>query len=513
MKTETLFGLYALLACVSLVAQQVIDPLESLREIRASGPSGTVVQASGGLTGPGDVRLLDASGAVLAATALPMQHPMWVACTAVAPCRYLIGGTGFDASSGARVGWMARVEVPDAADAVSVVGSVVHADVWPVEAVIADRSLVFIDGKTRRILATPVGHTVFADLPQAQVVATTAALPSLSMPGGVAAARLHLSASGSVHYVCLRGRSEQGVITQTGGGWACTPMADVGSVNDPFVANGFFGFEVKAPPQAQGLEVRDLAQLHAAACQPGWCTVPPIPFLVQRPEASVVVKFTGAPTGDLRVHPTLRYGKPLSISDIALGNIHMPKIMMLPADRWGLRADARCLSGNQQRIAVLSLAVRGPDGTDPVVHNVGPNGQQAFLDAQATFAFDFASGNVLDGIGAGLWSLADDPAHDGTVLLGQIIVFGSNDEIGITDITCTVLKSSAASQSAAAVAPEGSGVASHGAGASSLFGPGGAWAPESQAAGSQAASAGAGVSIPAAMPQYQAARQRFLSGM
>jgi hypothetical protein len=409
---------------------------------------------------------------------------------------------------------MARVEVPDAADAVAVTSTVVLADVWPVAAVIADRALVFVDGKTRRILAAAVGHTTFPDLTQADVVATAAMLPSLSRPGGLAASRLQVSVSGVAHYWCVRGRGDRAVISRAAGVWSCVPTAEAGDFNDPYVASGFFGFEVKAPPQAQGLEVRDLATnalLHAVACQPGWCPVPPIPYLVQRPEASVVVKFTGAPTGDLRVHPTLRYGKPLSISDIALGNIHMPKIMMLPADRWGLRADARRLSGNQQRVAVLSLAVRGPDGTDPVVHNVGPNGQQAFLDAQATFAFDFASGNVLDGIGAGLWPLADDPAHDGTVLLGQIIVFGSNDEIGITDITCTVLKSRAASQSLAA--PEGSGVASHGAGASSLFGPGGAWAPEAPAAGSPAASGGVGVSTPASMPQYLAARQRFLSGM
>jgi hypothetical protein len=198
MKTLAVSALVVTCTWIGVPAQQVVDPLESIHDLRVNGPAGTVLQASGSLTGAGDVRLFDSTGAVLAVASLPMQHPMWIERTAVSPCRYLMGGTGFDATSGSRVGWMARVEVPDAADAVAVTSTVVLADVWPVAAVIADRALVFVDGKTRRILAAAVGHTTFPDLTQADVVATAAMLPSLSRPGGLAASRLQVSVSGAM---------------------------------------------------------------------------------------------------------------------------------------------------------------------------------------------------------------------------------------------------------------------------------------------------------------------------
>jgi hypothetical protein len=58
MKTLAVSALVVTCTWIGVPAQQVVDPLESIHDLRVNGPAGTVLQASGSLTGAGDVRLL-----------------------------------------------------------------------------------------------------------------------------------------------------------------------------------------------------------------------------------------------------------------------------------------------------------------------------------------------------------------------------------------------------------------------------------------------------------------------
>jgi hypothetical protein len=507
MKTSQAFLLIAS-TCVwsTAAAQQVVDSFEGFRMASVGGPSHTLLCAFASHAGQGELRLVNGAETVLASAQLPMQYPAWIVHTGDNPSRYLVGGTGFASTTSPRSGWLVRVEVPANASSVSVTASTATPDIWPVDAVLARGSLIFLDGKSRRILATPHTHAAFPDMVAAQMVVDASSLPGLAMPGGLMFSSFWLGAEGKAQYVSDKGRGEICIMTLTAGAWS--PLVTLGTnhINDPFTASGTFGFEANAPENAQSIEVRDAASatlLHSAPCQPGWVTIPPIPFLTQNPSADLQVEFPGVEYSSLHVNPNLRYGRPLSITEVALGNAFMPRTLMLPSSEWFVRADARTLSGNQVFAAVMSLALRNADGSDPVVQNIGPAGQQAFLNAQATFLFQFASGNVLDGIGMVASALADDPAYDGLVLLGQILVFGNNDEIGLSDITATVLRSTAAAQQGVAARGEGESPARVGSpGLSGLF--------AGSRVGGQSTRTGSGTASAEAL--YQTARQRLLGG-
>jgi len=507
MKTPLAFLLIASTCAWSAVAaQQVVDPVEGFRVASVAGPSGTVLRAFSSHASHGELRLVNGAGTVLASAQLPMQYPAWIVLTGVSPSRYLVGGTGFASTSSPRNGWLVRVEVPANANSISVTASTTTPDVWPVDAMLARGSLIFLDGKSRRILATPHTHAAFPDMVAAQMVVDASSLPGLAQPGGLTFSQLRSGVEDKVHYLSVKGRGEHCAITYTSGVWSPLVTLGSGHINDPFTASGTYGFEADAPENAQSIEVRDAAGatlLHSAPCQPGWVTIPPIPFLTQNPSADLQVDFPGVEYSSLHVNPTLRYGRPLSITEVALGNVYIPRTLTLPSSEWFVRANARTLSGNQVFAAVMSLALRNADGSDPVVQNVGPAGQQAFLNAQATFLFQFASSNVWDGIGMVASALADDPAYDGLVLLGQILVFGNNNEIGLTDITATVLRSTAAAQQGVAARGEGESPARVGSPDLSGLFAGSRMSGQSTRTGSGTASA---------ETLYQAARQRLLGG-
>lgn len=427
----------------SLMAQ-VSNDLLGRKVISLRGPTGLLVLESTHEADDARAVLMDGAGNETASLQLPMNHVTGGIWLGVSPWNWLVCGIDFDAAGASRTGVICRLTWSGSTMAVA--QSSVLSTVWPMSIGLTPGGVAVLDGKLRAILVAPSNVMGFGQLPvdgQWVSLADHQALPELAEPGYLSYMNLGNDQT-NMYLLSGRGAVFSRQFSMVGSSLQLTGSQDREGTIDMVTANGSTGFDVWLPPNSNSAQVREpesgtiLATLTGAPNTRG--NTGPLSAVVQNPGQRLEIYFPGDETRSHYVWPGVRYGEPLSIPELVVGKLVAEPLIEAGQANFGVAMGARRTAVGGSVICAISLALRRPDGSDPVIVGLGATGQQALLIPDASVLLLADTGQLVDNVGKLIGTNGGS-----AVLLSQFIVLGAT-EIGVSDVASTTI---VAAQSAA----------------------------------------------------------------
>lgn len=441
-----LIALSTVLIDCGLEAQISNDVLSS-RSFTLRGPtaSGIVVIESCQDAGQATIKLMSNFGVIDQAMILPLKHCTGGFQLKGSPWECLVAGMEYDSNGSNRRGVVAHVQLNAAG--FSLIQSNSSTSVWPMSIGKAPGGLAIVDAKSRSILQA--AYVPGGALPATwTTLASSADVPELATPGYISFMAL-MAQEDKVIVACNRGLVRYRVCRYVNGAQVWQAPLQKYGIPDDWTIAGNQPTQVFIPQGLSTVRVRQLdgTVLHQfAAAGNSWFTIPGIAEAVTSPGQQMEFFYPEAPERSFYVWPGVRYGLPLSIPELAIGNIICRSAIAVGGPQPSVAVSAARTAGSGGNVlCLLNLALRDASGADPVTLGLGPTGAQALLAPLSSLVVGADTSQVADNIGRVL-QLTLTEQYAGTVLLSQFVLVGPNNAIGVSDVaSMTVVSSSMAS--------------------------------------------------------------------